>query len=951
MGNPWKRTSSAFDQTEKQGLRILYTNARSIVNKVQELKLYVLNVDPDVIIITETWTHSAISNDFLNIPNYYITARHDRSDTLNGRGGGILIYVKSKWKSCETTTQCDFNQHASVKIASNNDQVSIVVIYRSPNSSKTNNDALIEMLRGVSGQVIVLGDFNYPAANWDSLSGCTDSQPLIDLSLDKFWMQSVDFATHNSGNILDLIFAEDGLIDEVHADGVLGSSDHSIIMIETNLSLAHSPNVNKRLNYRKANFNEMRGLFKEQNWRDIIDADVNSSWDNFKNIYSKVVQQCTPTYHPKKKSNPAWMNRELLQLVRQKRKLWKKYSNARSPENWDELKKASQSLKKRIRKTKLSFEKMIAKNSKDNPKAFYAYIGGKKSNRTGVGPLQDANGKMVLDDAVQAKLLNDYYGSVFETENPLPQSLPCVHENVPSMESLEISSAMVKDEIKKLKRHSSPGPDGIANIVLIEACDELAGPLAKIFQKSIGQSTVPLDWRSANVTPVHKGGTKKSVSNYRPISLTSTISKILESIIRSAIMSHLLVNNLIKSSQHGFMKKKSCLTNLLHALEEVTSILDDGDCVDILYLDFSKAFDKVQHQRLLSKMRAMNIDVKVLAWVQAWLSNRSQRVVLNGKASNSIPVPCSVGQGTVLGPLIFIIFIDDIDECIESLLALILKFADDTKIVKRIRSQAENNEMQVIINNLSNWAKKWQMYFNIDKCKILHLGKNNPKVKYLMDGALIKAADAERDLGVVMDCSAKPSLQCAKAAMKANQVLGQLLRSFQCRNKEVLTQLYKVFVRPHLEYAVQAWSPYTVKDIDLLEKVQRRMVRQISGIKGTYEEKLGQIGLTTLQDRRERGDCIEIFKMMKGFTNVDHTIWFEKILRTEGPQTRLSADPWALELKPARLDLRKNFFSIRTVHLWNALPLSIKQSTTINQFKNSYDKYKSTKKVSLNLLA
>ena len=222
--------------------------------------------------------------------------------------------------------------------------------------------------------------------------------------------------------------------------------------------------------------------------------------------------------------------------------------------------------------------------------------------------------------------------------------------------------------------------------------------------------------------------------------------------------------------------------------------------------------------------------------------------------------------------------------------------------------------------------------------------RNNPKFQYLMDGALIKAAESERDLGVVMDCSAKPSLQCAKAAMKANQVLGQLLRTFQCRNKDVLTQLYKVFVRPHLEYAVQAWSPYTMKDIDLLEKVQRRMVRQISGIKGTYEEKLVQIGLTTLQDRRERGDCIEIFKMMKGFTNVDQTIWFDKILRTEGPQTRLSADPWALELKPARLDLRKNFFSIRAVHSWNALPFAIKQSTTINQFKNSYDKYKSIEK-------
>ena len=256
-------------------------------------------------------------------------------------------------------------------------------------------------------------------------------------------MQSVDFATHNSGNILDLVFAEDGLIDEVHADGVLGSSDHSIIMIETNLSLAHSPNVNKRLNYRKANFNEMRGLFKEQNWRDIIDADVNSSWDNFKNIYSKVVQQCTPTYHPKKKSNPAWMNRELLQLVRQKRKLWKKYSNARSPENWDELKKASQSLKKRIRKTKLSFEKMIAKNSKDNPKAFYAYIGGKRSNRTGVGPLQDNDGKIITDDGLQAQMLNNYYASVFEEE--LAETPHSDQWDRPTLETVVVTEKIVKE--------------------------------------------------------------------------------------------------------------------------------------------------------------------------------------------------------------------------------------------------------------------------------------------------------------------------------------------------------------------------------------------------------------------------------------------------------------------------------------------------------------------------
>ena len=210
-----------------------------------------------------------------------------------------------------------------------------------------------------------------------------------------------------------------------------------------------------------------------------------------------------------------------------------------------------------------------------------------------------------------------------------------------------------------------------------------------------------------------------------------------------------------------------------------------------------------------------------------------------------------------------------------------------------------------------------------------------------MAGVEIKAVDSERDLGMILDHTGKPSLQCAKAAQKGNQVLGQLLRSFQCRDKEVLTQLYKVFVRPHLEYAIQAWSPYTVKDIEVLEKVQKRMVRQITSLRGTYEEKLAKIGLTTLQERRIRGDCIETFKMLKGFTRVNHEIWFSIMSRAEGAQTRLSSDPLVLNSQLARLDLRKNFYSVRVPQIWNSLPLSVRQATSVNQFKNAYDNHKS----------
>ena len=595
-------------------------------------------------------------------------------------------------------------------------------------------------------------------------------------------------------------------------------------------------------------------------------------------------------------------------------------------------------MKKKIRKAKLKYEESLAKNAKENPKAFYAYVGSKRSNKTGIGPLEDSQGRLISDDSEMATLLNDYYSSVFENESAFT-SVQADSFPGPSLETLQISPLLVKEEMLRLKRHCSPGPDGIASFVLIEACEELVHPLTQIFKLSLRKSTVPDDWKVANITPIHKSGSVKLVSNYRPISLTSIVSKLLEKLLKAAIMKHVMENELLNSSQHGFMAKKSCLTNLLHCLEEVTAILDSGDCVDILYLDFAKAFDKVQHKRLLSKLEALNIKGEILAWIKAWLSNRKHRVVLNGKQSDWCAVPCSVPQGSVLGPILFIIYINDIDGCIEDIIALLLKFADDTKVIKRISTVADNLALQDVINNLMAWARKWQMSFNVGKCKILHLGNNNPQFVYNMEGVTLNVTSNQKDLGVFVDQSAKPSLQVSKAAQKANQVLGRLLRSFKCREKTTMVQLYKTFVRPHLEYAIQAWCPYTIKDIDTLEKVQKRFVRQITSLSGTYEEKLLKIGLTSLRDRRTRGDCIETFKMLRGFTKVDKSTWLTFLSREVGPQTRLSSDPLSLETKPARLDLRKHFFSVRIPPIWNALPLTIRQSTSVNQFKALYDKF------------
>ena len=388
----------------------MYFNARSIVNKVQELKLFASQSCPDVIAITETWAHNGISNNYLKIPSYVIAARHDRNDTQNGRGGGLLVYVREDLQSVETTCQNNFNQFCSVQIASPSNSLHLYVIYRSPNSSPANNEKLLEVMRGVKNPAVVVGDFNYPHANWETLSGCTDSRALIDSSLDMFWAQYVDFPTHQSGNILDLVFAEEGMINEVKDEGPLATSDHSMLMIETSCILKVHTNSLPRFNHRKADFKKLCKMFKDVKWHDEFkDDDVNGCWTKFKERYYEVVQSCSPLGNSKgKKSGPPWMTNNLLKLLRQKRKQWRVYKSNNSTDSLNEYKKLRQKLKKQILKAKLSHEKKIAKNSKVNPKAFYSYIGGKRSNRTGVGPLQDNDGKIITDNGIQAQMLNNY---------------------------------------------------------------------------------------------------------------------------------------------------------------------------------------------------------------------------------------------------------------------------------------------------------------------------------------------------------------------------------------------------------------------------------------------------------------------------------------------------------------------------------------------------------------
>ena len=397
-----------------------------------------------------------------------------------------------------------------------------------------------------------------------------------------------------------------------------------------------------------------------------------------------------------------WMTREALKAVKAKRKAWNRYFYSGGPQQYEEFKVKRNIATAAVRNAQRNYEKRLAENIKTDPKSFWKLVRSKTHTKSTIGELQKENGEVATTDEDKAEALNNHYRKVFTTEDT--STIPVLKQRfVSTLDTIVIDQSTVDQQLQSLKTNCAAGPDGLPSLILKEAHAELAIPLSKIFQRTLDEEYLPNDWREANITPIYKRGNRTLPVNYRPVNLTSVVCKVMESIIRDYIMEHLIRNQIITDAQYGFTKGRSCALQLITAFEAWTSAVDDGYPVDITYLDFQKAFDTVPLQRLQMKLWSVGIRGQVHKWLCGFLNNRRQRLLVNGKQSSWQEVVSGVPQGSVLGPVLFLIFINDMPEEVNCLIHL---FADDTKLSKVIQKSEDFTYMQDDLDALYNWSQK-----------------------------------------------------------------------------------------------------------------------------------------------------------------------------------------------------------------------------------------------------
>ena len=721
------------------------------------------------------------------------------------------------------------------------------------------------------------------------------------------------------------------------------------------------PNITKHhmrkiFSFNKADLEEIRQrastLSSEMSSQIKSGHNIEDIWSHFKASLTNIVEENVPSKTRRGRKSLPWFCHRLKRMVKRKARLYKKTKDPRristKTQDWDEYKKFQRTCKQAFKKAEEDhvLTSVVQGLEENNPKPFWRYVTSKRQDRTGMPPLKQA-GNLVHESKTKAQILVNEFKSVFTKGIHLLPILnnPCRTK----INTLHITTNGVEKLLQKIKVSKAAGPDQIPNTVLKECAKELAPGLTDFFQLSIDTGTLPSDWKNAHVTPVFKKGDIHTAGNYRPVSLTSVACKQLEHIVCRHLLQHLQENNILSPLNHGFRAGHSTETQLLTTVHDLFLSHDKKIQSDVIILDFSKAFDTVPHSLLLHKLAHYGIDGPIHRWLTSFLTQMKMSVVIEGEHSNSVEVTSGVPQGTVLGPLLFLCHINDLPSAVKSQVRL---FADDCVLYRQIISQRDHLKLQQDLTQLQKWASDWGMRFNVDKCQVMSIDAKTSYF-YTINEHILKHTSQNPYLGLTLADDLKWSHHINKTGRKANAILGLLRRNLSFCPEDCKRTAYIALVRSILEYGACVWDPYLKKDIDCLEKTQRRAIRFICGDytsrnPGSIAKMRKNLNLPTLASRRQTLKLTSFFKVVEGLVPA---LPISNFLTKARPKRNIKAkkiENFKAEhfverhvqnhskcytVRHSNTEQLKNSYFVQTTLAWNQLPTEVVSSTSPEVFK------------------
>lgn len=936
-------------------LAIYYANVRSLLSRSRRelFSKRLIDQQNTVFCVNETWLNNTVSDSLVNGEGRYQVFRLDRDSIFETKhGGGIMILVPKEIKAALIAEHCEITQYyesLSVKLFLPTGPLGVSVIYRVPGyvANKVLRQKFLERVKKASDvgvRSFVVGDFNFGGISWKNLTGKdVFEREFIEMTVDNGLYQMVKTPTREK-NILDLcltngiIEGSNCVVTEPFCEGTeVKASDHKSLTISTNAVIGGKRTISRFRNWKRADWQSIAKFLTEIEWERLFEycVSANDYYEVFCDAVGFLIKHAVPMGRISSKTGvlPYW-SRHLHSLCRHEanlsRKIKRLYSINRMTMNlYLARKKMRQRIRKLKRKERTKFESKIL--SVKNAKQFWALVKRRTSVKPSVPVLYDDSGNEAVTDQEKVNALNDYFASNFRAEDRIVASmneLGC--QNV--LNDVLFSRELVLTYLNKLKNKTSCGPDEIPAIFLKKMAIFLAEPLSKIFNVSMFSGQVPLKWKDAIVTPVPKGSAAASdVRNYRPISLTSCVCKVMESVIRDRILQHCSTNRLICAQQYGFVPKKSAELQLLSAVNDWTAAAEKKRAVDILYLDFAKAFDTVSHVKLIGKLEQYGIKGTLLKWIADYLYNRRQCVQLGEMRSAFALVLSGVPQGSVLGPLLFCLFVNDLPGVVKN--AIIRMYADDVKLYMEIKNEADRKLFQKDINAIFVWSMVNNLRLQSTKCCVLHLFPSwNQNFTYTLGDDQLDSPTEHKDLGVVVDENLDFEAHRKQVVKSANRTAGVIRRCFQLSSVCFRRKMFQSLILPKLLYCSCVWAPQGKQATTSIEKVLRSFSRSVTGIGGlSYRQRLAIMGLNGVTYERVVSDLCMVFRMTNKLCDVDPS---EFLMYATG--TRLSRNrghTMKVIKQVFRTALKRNFWSARVVNLWNSLSQETVRANSVKSFR------------------